>query len=199
VNAVANEIDVRLPTSGERTDADIAAAAVRGAGMGCLRSDRQIRRHRLEGLGDDQGEVEWQFQKQDVERVVRRVTGVKGVSNLVTVNPRPAPSDLKKKIEELVRTAQSDAQRITVDVDGSKVILEPDVGARIGCSSAPSFGDEPPRPAALASGYSETVMRLSTVVTPGAAHAWRAASSFSAQERTVPLRVDVSHSAGPRA
>ena len=71
------------------------------------------------------GEVDWQFQKQDVERVVRRLTGVKGVTNLVTIKPRPAPSDLKKKIEEaLVRTAQSDAQRITVDVDGSKVILK---------------------------------------------------------------------------
>ena len=50
---------------------------------------------------------------------------MKGVSNLVTVKARPAPSEVKKRIEEaLVRTAQSDAQRITVEVEGSKVILK---------------------------------------------------------------------------
>jgi len=125
VKAVANEIEVRLSTSGERTDADIAAAAVRA-----LEWDAFVPIDRLDvtvskGWVTIRGEVEWQFQKQDVERVARRLTGVKGVTNLVTIKPRPAPSDLKKKIEEaLVRTAQSDAQRITVEVDGNKVILK---------------------------------------------------------------------------
>ena len=57
--------------------------------------------------------------------MVRRLTGVKDVTNLVTVKARPAPSELKTKIEEaLVRTARSDAQRITVEVEGSKVVLK---------------------------------------------------------------------------
>ena len=71
------------------------------------------------------GSVEWQYQKNDAERVVRRLTGVKGVSNLITVKPRVTPSDLKRKIEQaLVRSAETDAERITVEVDGSKVILK---------------------------------------------------------------------------
>ena len=71
------------------------------------------------------GTVQWQFQKDDAERVVRRLTGVKGVSNLITVKPRVNPSDVKKKIESaLVRSAETDAEKITVDVDGSKVILK---------------------------------------------------------------------------
>ena len=71
------------------------------------------------------GEVAWQYQKQDAERVVRRLAGVKGVNNLITVKTRLAPSELKKKIEDaLVRTAESDARRITVEVDGGKVILK---------------------------------------------------------------------------
>ena len=71
------------------------------------------------------GEVEWQFQKQDAERVVRRLSGVKGVTNLITVKPRVAPSELKEKIEQaLIRSAETDAQRITVEVQGSKVILK---------------------------------------------------------------------------
>jgi osmotically-inducible protein OsmY len=51
--------------------------------------------------------------------------GVKGVSNLITVKPRATPSELKAKIEQaLVRTAETDARRITVEVEGSKVILK---------------------------------------------------------------------------
>jgi osmotically-inducible protein OsmY len=56
---------------------------------------------------------------------VRRLSGVKGVTNLITVMPRATPSDLKKKIEDaLVRNAQVDANHITVEVQGSKAILK---------------------------------------------------------------------------
>ena len=55
---------------------------------------------------------------------MRRLTGVKGVSNLVTVKPRITPSELKQKIEQaLVRSAETDAQRIKVEIQGNKVIL----------------------------------------------------------------------------
>jgi osmotically-inducible protein OsmY len=71
------------------------------------------------------GEVDWQYQREDAENVVRRLSGVKGVSNLIVVKPRVTPSDLKQKIEAaLVRSAETDAQRITVEVQGSKVILK---------------------------------------------------------------------------
>ena len=33
------------------------------------------------------GEVEWQYQKLDAEQVIRRLMGIKGVTNLVTVKP----------------------------------------------------------------------------------------------------------------
>ena len=57
--------------------------------------------------------------------VVRRLTGVRGVTNLITVKSRPMPSELKKKIEDaLIRSAETDAQRIQVEVQGSKVILK---------------------------------------------------------------------------
>ena len=55
---------------------------------------------------------------------MRRLLGVKGVSNLITVKPAATPSDLKRKIEDaLVRNAQVDAERITVEVQGSKAVL----------------------------------------------------------------------------
>lgn len=69
--------------------------------------------------------MEWQYQKQDVDRVVRRLSGVKGMTNLITVKPRLTPSELKEKIEQaLIRSAETDAQKITVEVQGSKVILK---------------------------------------------------------------------------
>jgi osmotically-inducible protein OsmY len=125
VKAVANDIEVRLSTEDEKTDQDIAKAVVHA-----LEWDAFIPIDKLDvtvskGWVTLKGEVEWQYQKQDAERVVRRIQGVKGVSNLIVVKPKATPQDLKKRIEEaLVRSAELDAQRITVEVDGSKVILK---------------------------------------------------------------------------
>lgn len=125
VLAVANDIEVWLPSSAERTDTDIATAAVRA-----LEWDADLSIDKLDvtvskGWVTLKGEVEWQYQKMDAERVVHRLSGVKGVTNLITVKPRVTPSELKQKIEQaLVRSAETDAQRITVEVEGSKVILK---------------------------------------------------------------------------
>jgi osmotically-inducible protein OsmY len=124
VKAVANEIEVRLPSYSERTDPDIAAAAVRALEWDAFIPTEKVRVTVSKGWVTLEGQVEWQFQKEDAERVIRRLSGVKGVANLISVKPRPTPSELKKKIEEaLVRTAETDAQRISVEVQGGKVIL----------------------------------------------------------------------------
>jgi osmotically-inducible protein OsmY len=123
VIAVANDIEVR--TIGERTDTDIAAAAVHA-----LKWDASLPADKIQVTVDKgwvtlKGELEWQYQKQEAERVIRRLWGVKGVSNLITLKPLASPSDLKKKIEDaLVRSAQVDAKGITVEVQGSKAILK---------------------------------------------------------------------------
>ena len=125
VKAVANNIEVRLPLSSERTDADLAAAAVRALEWDALINTENLDVTVLKGWVTLKGAVEWQYQKDDAERVVRRLTGVKGVNNLITVKPRANPSDLKKRIEDaLIRSAQTDAQMITVEVDGNKVTLK---------------------------------------------------------------------------
>jgi osmotically-inducible protein OsmY len=126
VRAVANDIEVKLPTSAERTDADIAAAVTTA-----LEWDAMIDVDNLDvtvsrGWVTLKGEVEWGYQRADAERVTRRITGVRGVSNLITVRPRqrPSPTEMKKKIEDaLVRNAETDAKNIDVEVRGDKVIL----------------------------------------------------------------------------
>ena len=125
VKAVANDIEVRLSTADERTDADIAAAAVRALEWDAFVSVDNLDVTVSKGWVTLKGTVEWQYQKDDAERVVRRLTGVKGVSNLLTVKPRVTASDLNEKIEKaLVRSAETDAERINVEVDGNKVVLK---------------------------------------------------------------------------
>jgi osmotically-inducible protein OsmY len=124
VKAVANDIEVRFPSTDERTDADIAAAAVEA-----LEWDADVPVENLDvtvskGWVTLKGTVEWHYQKTEAERVVQRLTGVRGVTNLITVRPRVTASDLKQKIEKaLVRSAETDAERIKVDVDGNTVVL----------------------------------------------------------------------------
>jgi osmotically-inducible protein OsmY len=126
VRAVANDIEVRLPTSSERTDPDIAAAVTRAlewdAGLDIDDLDVTVSK----GWVTLKGSVEWGFQLSDAARVVRRITGVRGVSNLLHVKPRTAPDAqaTKRRIEEaLLRIAEMDAKRISVEVKGDRVIL----------------------------------------------------------------------------
>jgi osmotically-inducible protein OsmY len=125
VKAVANDIEVRLPSSSERTDADIAKAAVQALEWDAFVPTSKVKVTVEKGWVTLDGEVDWQFQRLDADRVVRRLSGVKGVSNLIRVKPHAMASELKQKIQDaLVRSAQTDAQRITVEVDGSKVTLK---------------------------------------------------------------------------
>ena len=122
VRAVANDIEIRSPS--ERTDAEIAKAAVRALEWDPGVPPEKISVTVSKGWVTLDGEVEWQHQRQEAEKVVRRLWGVRGVSNLITVRPLTTPSDLKKKIEDaLVRNAEVDARGITVEVQGSKAIL----------------------------------------------------------------------------
>jgi osmotically-inducible protein OsmY len=124
VKAVANDIEVKLGSSSERTDPDLAAAAVRALEADAFVSIDDLDVTVSKGWITLKGTVEWNFEKDDAERAVRRLTGVKGVSNLITVKPRAKASELKQKIEQaLVRSAETDAERIQVEVDGSKVTL----------------------------------------------------------------------------
>jgi osmotically-inducible protein OsmY len=124
VKAVANDIEVRLPGSAERTDADLAKAV-----LNALKWEANIPAGKLDvtvsqGWVTLKGEVEFGFQKRDAERAVQRLSGVKGVTNLITIKPLVSPTDLKQQIERaLVRNAQTDARQITVEVQGGKLIL----------------------------------------------------------------------------
>ena len=124
VRAVANEIDVNLPGSSQRTDEDIATAAVNALKTNFSVPADKIKVTVSKGWLKLEGEVEWQYQREAAERAVRYLTGVNGVSNLITVKPRVVPTELKAKIEDAFkRSAELDAKRVTVEVEGGMVTL----------------------------------------------------------------------------
>jgi osmotically-inducible protein OsmY len=125
VRAVVNELEVRLPTSSERTDEDIARAAVNSLNWIISVPADRIKISVSKGWLTLEGEVSWQFQKSAAESAVKRLTGVKGISNLITVKPQVSRGEVKTAIEAaLKRSAEVDANLITVETDGDKVILK---------------------------------------------------------------------------
>jgi osmotically-inducible protein OsmY len=124
VKAIANELEVKLPSSSQRPDPDVARAAIDALKWNIAVPSDRIKVKVDKGWVTLEGDVDYYFQKEAAERAVRYLTGVKGVSNLVTVRMRATPSDVKQKIEAaLERSARFDAEHITVEVVGNKAIL----------------------------------------------------------------------------
>jgi osmotically-inducible protein OsmY len=125
VKAVVNEIEVRLPGSARRTDPDIVAAAIDALEWDALIPSESVKVTVSNGWVTLAGEVERRYQRTDAERVVRRLTGVRGVTNRITVQPAQTRSDqLQQLIEDaFVRNAQIDAERIQIRMRDSTAIL----------------------------------------------------------------------------
>ena len=126
VRAVVNEIEVRLDPANQLTDVGIAEAVNRALELDSLVPDDAVKVSVSGGWITLRGEVDWEYERREAERVVRNLVGVKGVTNFITVRPRrgPSPDELKKSIENaLVRSAETDAHRTTVTTEGHKVIL----------------------------------------------------------------------------
>jgi osmotically-inducible protein OsmY len=124
VKAIANDLEVKLPSSSTRADPDLAHAAVDALSRDIAVPEDRIRVRVEKGWLTLEGEVDWFYQKEAAERAVRYLTGIKGVSNLITVRARPTPSDVKQRIRQaLERGAEFDAERISVEIQGNKAIL----------------------------------------------------------------------------
>ncbi len=128
VKAVANELEIKLAKDGERTDEDIARTAAQALAWHTSVPHEQIDITVAEGRITLKGEVPWQYQRQAAENAVRHLAGVIGVLNQLTVRQPLAAYDIKRKIEgALVRSAETDAERIRVEVQGTTVVLRGNV------------------------------------------------------------------------
>ncbi len=125
VRAVADDLKVQVLGPHERSDTEIAHAAVNA-----LRWDTEVPDEKLtvkveNGWLTLKGETEWNYQKAAAERDVRNLAGVKGISNLIGVKPRASTTEIKAKIEAaLKRSAELDAKQITVEAADDTVTLK---------------------------------------------------------------------------
>ncbi len=120
------EEEVKPVRPPERTDADIARTVRLTLEWDPLLSDRRIRSTVSEGWVSLEGEVLTLREREDAERLVRVLAGVKGVHNLITVAAsEPDPQRLRETIEEILELeAEREAEKITVRVDRGLVTLE---------------------------------------------------------------------------
>jgi osmotically-inducible protein OsmY len=124
VSGVANDIEVRIPASSQRPDPDIARDAVAALKQDLPYSSEHMKVVVKDGWVTLEGTAEWNYQRTRAEDAVRRVRGIKGVSNLIVLKPSVAPSEIKSKIEEAFRrSAEVDASHISVEAHGGEVIL----------------------------------------------------------------------------
>jgi len=125
VKAMVEQIEVKIPSAMKRTDADIARAA-----LDALAWHVEVPSHRIKVKVENgwltlEGELEWAFQRDAALRSVRYLTGVSGVTNLLTIKPRVETTAIKSKIAEAFkRNAELEAGRIKVQAVGGRVTLD---------------------------------------------------------------------------
>lgn len=125
VKGIAQEIEVRPIGPHRPSDEEIAQRALNQIKWSTVVPDDLIYVKVQKGWVTLSGGVEWQYQKNAAYEAVRGLAGVRGVSNLVEIEPRASAGDVKKHIEEaLRRNAEVEAQAIRVNVESGKVTLE---------------------------------------------------------------------------
>jgi osmotically-inducible protein OsmY len=124
VKAVANELEIGLLPTDQRSDEDIARSVANALAWNTSIPPDRVKAQVSHGWVTLEGTVEWYYQKEAAERAVRPVRGVKGVTNNIVVKPTVTAAVVKAQIEAaLKRSAEVDAQRITVETRGDTVIL----------------------------------------------------------------------------
>jgi osmotically-inducible protein OsmY len=124
VKAVSEEIQVKLAGSFKRSDGDIARAAANALEWNVSVPHDRVKVEVQDGVVTLRGEVDWGYQKDIAEDVVRYMIGVARVNNQITIKPTVRPTDIGDQIESAFqRNALLDARRVKIETRGSKVIL----------------------------------------------------------------------------
>jgi len=124
VRAVANDLTVRLPVDRQPTDADLARTV-----LSALTWQAEVPADELDITVADgwvtlNGDLPWRYQREEAELAVHGLRGVRGVFNNIVIRPHIKPSLVRSNIEKApVRSAETDARRISVEVDGARIVL----------------------------------------------------------------------------
>src|SRR6202049_3026594 len=128
VKGVANDIAVK--PLWQRTDPEVARDAVHELDRHISIPGDKIKVTVKNGWVTLEGTVDWEFQKILAKSAVKKLKGVTGVTNKIEIKPKVTPQEVKGEIEvALRRSAELDARRISVEVDGSIVKFYAGVGS----------------------------------------------------------------------
>lgn len=129
VRAIAEEIEVRYPNDKKTADDEIAGRVVSILRWSAVVPPDSIQVKVQDGWVTLSGQVDWQFQRAAAEAEIRRLSGVAGVINSVSIKARVQATDVKRKIEEaLKRYAEVEAAGVRVCVlNDGKVTLDGNV------------------------------------------------------------------------
>jgi osmotically-inducible protein OsmY len=116
VKAVANDLKVRL-SGAPRDDGDVATVIDHVLDNNVRIPPGQIRASVEDGWVFLESQVEQEFQRREVERMVRNIRGVTGITNNITIAPPASPVVVEDAIEDTFkREAEVDARHIRVEV-----------------------------------------------------------------------------------
>ena len=125
VRAIAEEIEVRYPGHKQTSDDEIARRALSILRWDVFVPDEAIKLTVHKGLVTLAGEVQRYFQKYAAETAIRKLSGVTGVVNDITIKPTANVANIKGKIEDaLKRHAEVEAKGIRVTVLNDEVTLD---------------------------------------------------------------------------
>jgi osmotically-inducible protein OsmY len=125
VRAVANDIEVQLPSAVEKTDAGVATAALNALKWSTSVPDENIKVSVGKGWITLEGSVEWNYQREAAEKAVEELIGVKGVTNRISVSPHIKSREVKSEIKAaLHRYAELESRNIDVEASDNSVTLK---------------------------------------------------------------------------
>ncbi|CAB3839710.1 BON domain-containing protein [Achromobacter anxifer] len=124
VKGIAQEIEVRTGYEQGNSDDELAKRALNSIGWNVSIPGDKVQVKVQQGWVTLSGEVSWNFQRAAAESAVRRLSGVKGVANLIKLDAGVQIGDVKERIQNaLKRSAELEAHDIQVSVHGRKVTL----------------------------------------------------------------------------
>lgn len=115
---VVNEIHIRMPSSRERTDMEIAEAVRRALEWDVLLPHDEIEMTVSEGWVTLEGKVPYLADREQAARLIRNLTGVRGITNkLVVTTTEQTSQEIRKSIEDaLERRAIREADSIHIEI-----------------------------------------------------------------------------------
>jgi len=124
VRSIAMEIDVVPSGVHQRNDTEIAAAVEHAISWSTSVPPDRVKVMVEKGLVTLSGELEWNFQRRALERMIRPLKGVVGITDNIRLKASPVAANLSSRIQEaLTRQAMREARRIEINMDGSVATL----------------------------------------------------------------------------